>query len=70
MSCPLTHKVFVDPVIASDGFTYEKKALEQYMKYTKISPMTGQILYEEDIFPNYIIKSYKNDKKYKNLRDS
>ena len=29
--CPLTHKVFVDPVATQYGYTYERAALMKYM---------------------------------------
>ena len=29
--CPLTHKVFVDPVVTPYGYTYEREALLKYM---------------------------------------
>ena len=30
LKCPLTHELFNDPVIAADGFSYEKVAIERY----------------------------------------
>jgi len=38
--CTLTNLIYSDPVIAEDGYIYEKIALKHYLKYNKISPIT------------------------------
>lgn len=43
--CPITHEIMLEPVICSDGFTYEKRAITEWFlsgKYT--SPMTNETL--------------------------
>jgi len=40
--CPITRELFLDPVIAADGFSYERKALEVWFETNKVSPMTEQ----------------------------
>lgn len=43
--CPITHEIMVEPVICSDGFTYERRAISEWFmagKYT--SPMTNEPL--------------------------
>lgn len=53
--CPLTHKPFVDPYILTDGFSYEKEAILDYIKSknkTVLSPIT-----KEPIDPNYVIEN-------------
>lgn len=42
--CPITHEVMVDPVIASDGHSYEREALVEILGGTKISPLTREPL--------------------------
>ncbi|KAL3278537.1 hypothetical protein HHI36_024256 [Cryptolaemus montrouzieri] len=40
--CPITHEIMLEPVICSDGFTYERRAITEWFmagKYT--SPMTN-----------------------------
>ena len=32
--CPITHKVMVDPVMTSDGHTYERAAIEDVFEGT------------------------------------
>ena len=44
--CPITRDLFKDPVVASDGYTYEKDAIETHLKSSKISPMTRTLLTE------------------------
>jgi len=38
--CPLTKQLYHDPVCASDGFTYEKKAILEHCKTDQRPPMT------------------------------
>src|SRR5438477_10033160 len=42
--CPITQQIMREPVIASDGFTYEEKAIKEWTKKRKISPMTREPL--------------------------
>ena len=43
--CPITKDVMVDPVVASDGYTYERTAIVQVMKSRSgLSPLTGEVL--------------------------
>jgi U-box domain/WD domain, G-beta repeat len=40
--CPITHEIMVAPVIADDGFTYEKNAIEKWFERdAPTSPMTN-----------------------------
>ena len=38
--CPITLAIMRDPVIMSDGQTYERKAIEQALKVSPLSPIT------------------------------
>tara|TARA_B110000046_G_scaffold84533_2_gene92636 strand:+ start:77 stop:1690 length:1614 start_codon:yes stop_codon:yes gene_type:complete len=54
--CPLTLEIMKDPVVASDGFTYERNAIERVMMRDQMrklarSPMTQSEL-EPVLFPN------------------
>ncbi|MFN7095831.1 MAG: ankyrin repeat domain-containing protein, partial [Burkholderiales bacterium] len=40
--CPITHEPFKEPVIAEDGHTYEKKAIEKWVKEKGNSPKTRE----------------------------
>ncbi len=37
--CPITKKLMVDPVVASDGHTYERSALIEYLQSETVSPV-------------------------------
>jgi len=41
LSCPITFQVMTDPVVAEDGFTYERAAIEMRMKTSSKSPLTN-----------------------------
>lgn len=38
--CPITGDIMTDPVIFPDGYTYEKKAIEEWLSKHHISPFT------------------------------
>jgi hypothetical protein len=44
ITCQLTKKVFVDPVVASDGQTYERTAIIDYFENNRYSPVTGEAM--------------------------
>ena len=61
VTCPLAMHVFNDPVIASDGITYEKKYIEEYFRMNEddpiLSPITKEPLKSIILYPNQAIKS-------------
>lgn len=52
--CPITLEIMKDPVICSDGHTYEREAIISLKK--PISPLTNQPINLKTIIPNRIIK--------------
>merc|ERR1712232_380009 len=44
LCCPVSLLLFVDPVIASDGFMYEKASLDGLLRQHMASPMTRERL--------------------------
>jgi sacsin len=55
--CPVTQKTMVDPVIATDGHTYERKAIEEWFgKGKRTSPMTGLQLDNINLIPNIALR--------------
>lgn len=47
-----------DPVIAQDGFTYERSRIEMWFYNENItSPMTNEVLPSLALIPNYNLKS-------------
>jgi serine/threonine protein kinase len=54
--CPITLELFRDPVLAQDGHTYERPAIIEWIQKNGTSPITGQHLSLEHLYPNYAIK--------------
>jgi len=50
--CPITKDIFIEPVIALDGRTYEKTAIEYWFKDNHKSPETGEQLSSTILIPN------------------
>ncbi|MBP9752782.1 MAG: hypothetical protein KBD31_03115 [Proteobacteria bacterium] len=53
--CPITLDVMRDPVVASDGHTYEKHAIEQHFGIRATSPSTGLAI-SKNLIPNHALK--------------
>ncbi|XP_017403105.1 WD repeat, SAM and U-box domain-containing protein 1 isoform X9 [Cebus imitator] len=55
--CPITRELMKDPVIASDGYSYEKEAMENWIRTKKrTSPMTNLVLPSVVLTPNRTLK--------------
>jgi ubiquitin C len=59
--CPITHELMMDPVIAADGFTYERNAIQSWLTRTNRSPMTNQELSHKHLIPNRAMLSAIQD---------
>ena len=55
--CPLDHEEFLDPVIASDGHTYDRRNITEWLESHNTSPVTGEILSDKTLRPNLPLKS-------------
>jgi len=56
--CPITREIMTDPVIASDGFSYERSAISGWIESGKItSPMTNSPLSNPTLTPNRSLKN-------------
>lgn len=55
--CPITHDVLKDPVVAADGYTYERTAITRWFKTSRKSPITGQIMPHTTVFPNQSVRT-------------
>jgi ankyrin repeat protein len=62
ITCPITLEIFNEPVILSDGHTYEKSAIINYLKNNKVSPITRKPLNDNfnNLQTNYSIKNLVN----------
>ncbi|XP_072468218.1 WD repeat, SAM and U-box domain-containing protein 1 isoform X4 [Notamacropus eugenii] len=55
--CPITRELMKEPVIASDGYSYEKEAIESWIsKKKRTSPMTNLVLPSLVLTPNRTLK--------------
>jgi hypothetical protein len=54
--CPLTHEVMEDPVVAQDGYTYERAMISQWQARSCRSPMTNQPM-GRALLPNHALRS-------------
>lgn len=55
--CPITQEMMKDPVIAADGYTYERNAIQDWLQQQNRSPMTNQPLEHKMLTPNRVLKS-------------
>ena len=54
--CPITHEVMEDPVTAADGHTYDRFAIEEWLKTHRTSPMTNEVLSSQALVPNVALR--------------
>jgi len=73
LQCPITETEIKDPVVCSDGHTYEKEVISAWMKTKKTSPVTREIISME-MYKNYavkkvidLIKTVENEENLTNL---
>jgi len=59
--CPITYELMMDPVIAMDGNTYEKSAIDKWFKTNNTSPIHGGDIMEKIVIPNLNLKKLIND---------
>ena len=57
--CPLSGQIMNNPVVAADGFSYERMAIERYFQENSAptSAVTGATLLSEQITPNYTLRA-------------
>ena len=54
--CPITTEVFVDPVTAADGHSYERSAIERWLLDHNTSPKTNMALPHKMLIPNHALR--------------
>eukprot|EP00434_Breviolum_minutum_P034238 symbB.v1.2.030294.t1/scaffold3398.1/size57691/8 len=57
LCCPVSKELMEDPVVAGDGFTYERSYIEGCLKSKKLSPMTGKNIETQVLNPNQHLKT-------------
>ncbi|XP_063719794.1 WD repeat, SAM and U-box domain-containing protein 1-like [Symsagittifera roscoffensis] len=55
--CPISHEVMGDPVVASDGYSYERVALQKWFLTSHTSPITNLPLPSLQLIPNRTLRS-------------
>jgi len=53
---PITKELMNDPVIGSDGQTYQRSAILEWFKYSNTSPITRQIMSSQNLVQNYALR--------------
>eukprot|EP00930_Biecheleria_cincta_P034380 TRINITY_DN2376_c0_g1_i1.p1 TRINITY_DN2376_c0_g1~~TRINITY_DN2376_c0_g1_i1.p1 ORF type:complete len:657 (+),score=154.20 TRINITY_DN2376_c0_g1_i1:154-2124(+) len=54
--CPILHERMKCPVLAADGFTYERQAIEKWLAMHNTSPMTGAVLAHRFLTENFALR--------------
>ena len=55
--CSITAEIMTDPVCTSDGFTYERAAITEWLRTKDTSPLTGATLESKTLVPNLSLRS-------------
>jgi hypothetical protein len=69
-SCPILSSLMVDPVVTSDGHTYERNAILHWLKDHNTSPKTMKQLDNKNVVPNHILRAQIIDfRKANNIKE-
>jgi len=55
--CPITYDIMKNPVVGSDGHTYEEEEIRRHLIASMYSPMTRAYMDVSSLRPNYALKS-------------
>ena len=55
--CPISYEIMTDPVICSDGTTYQRENIVRWLQTNNTSPLTGLPLSNLNLIPNLILKT-------------
>lgn len=59
-TCPISHCIMNEVVIADDGHFYEKTAIEKWLSEKDTSPMTNNVINKKNIIPAHNFRSLIN----------
>ena len=54
--CPITTEIMGEPVVAADGQSYERTAIERWLATKSTSPLTGGELEHSILIPNHNLR--------------
>jgi hypothetical protein len=66
--CPITFHLIHDPVIDPEGNTYERVAIENWIRANGISPITRSIMSLAQLYPNHAIRQLLTEEKQRDER--
>mmetsp|Transcript_32791 Transcript_32791/g.71670 ORF Transcript_32791/g.71670 Transcript_32791/m.71670 type:complete len:705 (+) Transcript_32791:96-2210(+) len=55
--CPISQQCMHDPVVLSDGHSYERRHIERWLSHHGTSPVTGAELPQRNLFPNHALRN-------------
>ena len=55
LECPISLTRMVDPVVAADGYTYDRASIEVWLQRSDTSPMTNERLVNKNLVPNLLV---------------
>lgn len=55
--CPITGELMRDPVMGTDGHSYERSAISAWLASHSTSPITREPMYAANLTPNYALRS-------------
>ncbi len=66
-SCPITQEIMTDPVMLTDGHTYERAAIVRWLQSSSISPRTGKVLPFVFLVPNHQLRQAIDEYKHQQV---
>jgi len=71
-SCPITKEIMTDPVLAPDGYSYERESIVMWLSQNGTSPVTRQTMTVEELVDNTELKAKitKSDLRIQPLQES
>ena len=55
--CPISMSLMRDPVVGTDGHTYERSAITAWLSSNPVSPMTREPMSLSQLKPNYALRA-------------
>lgn len=55
--CPITQDVFRYPVVAEDGYSYDREAIISWLNKKTTSPITNKQIYSRHVIPNLNLRT-------------
>jgi len=55
--CPLSHDIMVDPVMTTNGQTYERAFIQEWLRLHDTDPLTNEVIMMSVLTPNWALKS-------------